>query len=440
MSITMDQDDEKQPRVLPADTAFDELRQQVDAAVSIEPISLNASLTIFLNSLARLPHASIGQRRAIYQAIQAGQESGLARIGADEATVDFRYRQLRMIIRYLELDIRAGVDVQSDGYRSTELEREHQRLETSYATRVAQQKSRAAREARLVAGEMAESFTPSEAAQCESLGTRLNFIHAKQQLRPLERGASWPTTLGPLVSYLLHVIHNESRVALLWAFLGPAVLLGLISAPYFLTGVRYILGMDVATFSLLGAITWIMFRQIIFRSSTNYVGSRVLIHLGVITPLQYALSYALIYLGIFLAVYLVLLSVGAYLNLVTLPAQWMKVLFYVLMMALGATSMGILFGSIASFWPYFLRFSAVIERFLQVFSSVFLVSEQLPEEYRKYFLWSPFAHGMQLLRSAYFDNYVSEDASLSYFLIALTLLVAISLLAERLARSNVQPM
>jgi len=434
----MSQDNEKRPGALPADGDLDVLRHQVDAAAGVEPVSLDVSLTIFLDSLARLPHDTIGQRRAIYQAIQAGQESGLVRIGADDMTVDFRYRQLRMIMRYLERDIRAGVDVLAEGYRAVDLEREHQRLETGYATRIAQQESRAARAAGLLAGKSA-FLNPSEVAQCTSLSTRLKLIHATQQLRPLERGASWPTTLGPLLGFLLHVIHNESRVALLWALLGPAVLLVLISTPYFLTGVRYILGMDVPTFSLLGAITWIMFRQIIFRCSNNYVSSRVLIHLCLITPLQHALAYALIYLGIYLVVYVVLLSVGAYLNLVTLPAQWMLVLFYVLMMAMGATSIGILFGSIATIWPYFLRFSAVIERCLQVFSSVFLVSEQLPEQYRGYFLWSPFAHGMQLLRTAYFDNYISHDASLSYFLIALVLLAAISLLAERLARCNVQP-
>jgi ABC-type polysaccharide/polyol phosphate export permease len=432
--MDMSQGNEKQPGASPADSDLDVLRQQVDAAVSIEPVSLDISLTIFLSSLARLPHDTIGQRRAIYMAIQEGQKSGLARIEADDTAVDFHYRQLRMIMRYLELDIRAGVDVLADGYRSPDLEREYQRLETGYA-------KRAARTLADKSGMSAATpFTPSEAAQYASLSTRLELIHATQQLRPLSRGASWPTTLGPLLGFLVHVIHNESRVSLLWALLGPAVLLGLISAPYFLTGVRYILGMDVATFALLGAITWIMFRQIIFRSSNNYVASRVLIHLGVITPLQHALAYALIYLGIYLVVYLVLLSVGVYLNLCTLPAQWMTVLFYVLMMALGATSIGILFGSIATIWPYFLRFAAAIERFLQVFSSVFLVSEQLPEPYRKYFLWSPFAHGMQLLRTAYFDNYTSHDASLSYFLIALVLLATISLLAERLARCNVQPM
>lgn len=438
MSVYMSQENEIKTAVLSADDDLNLLRHQVEASVDIDPVSLDASLTIFLDSLARLPHATIGQRRAIFQAIQTGQESGLVRTGADEMTVDFRYRTLRMIMRYLERDIRAGVDVLAEGYRSPDLEREHQRLEAGYATRVARQKRQDAHTAGLVDGRSA-LLTPSEAAQCASLGKRLRHIHATQQLHPLGQGSSWPTTLSPLLNYLLHLIHNESRVALLWVLLGPAILLVLISTPYFLTGVRYILGMDVPTFSLLGAITWIMFRQIIFRCSNNYVSSRVLIHLCLITPLQHALAYALIYLGIYLMVYVVLLSFGTYLDLITPPAQWMTVLFYVLMMAAGATFIGILFGSIATIWPYFLRFSAVIERFLQVFSSVFLVSEQLPEKYREYFLWSPFAHGMQLLRTAYFDNYISQDASLSYFLIALVLLAAMSLLAERLARCHVQP-
>ena len=75
-------------------------------------------------------------------------------------------------------------------------------------------------------------------------------------------------TLLALFVYQLHVMHGESRIALLWALVGPVVLLTLISSLYILMGTHYILGMDVQTFSLLGA-TWIMFRQIVFRSSTR---------------------------------------------------------------------------------------------------------------------------------------------------------------------------
>ena len=93
-------------------------------------------------------------------------------------------------------------------------------------------------------------------------------------------GEGWPSgrTLLALFVYQLHVMHGESRIALLWALVGPVVLLTLISSLYILMGTHYILGMDVQTFSLLGATTWIMFRQIVFRSSTAYVSARGLLN------------------------------------------------------------------------------------------------------------------------------------------------------------------
>jgi ABC-type polysaccharide/polyol phosphate export permease len=243
-----------------------------------------------------------------------------------------------------------------------------------------------------------------------------------------------------LFVYQLQVMHGESRVALPWALVGPVVLLTLISSLYFLMGTHYILGMDVPTFSMLGATTWIMFRQIIFRSSTSYVSARALLNLEGVTPLMCALVQGLIYLAVYALVFCVLITGGNALDLITLPQSWPGFLLYVVLMGIGGSAMGVLFGSLATGWHFFLRLAPVIERFLQIFSSVFFVSEQLPEQLRPWMLWSPFAHGMQLLRSAYFENYRSTDASLAYFLTALVFLGVVSLAAERLARSHVQPM
>jgi ABC-type polysaccharide/polyol phosphate export permease len=143
---------------------------------------------------------------------------------------------------------------------------------------------------------------------------------------------------------------------------------------------------------------------------------------------------------VYLVVFGVLICAGSALELITLPESWAGFLFFVVAMGGAGAAMGVLFGSIATGWHFFLRLAPVIERFLQIFSSVFFVSEQLPEQLRPWLLWSPFAHGMQLLRSVYFSNYKSQDASLSYFLTALVFLAVVSLAAERLARSNVQPM
>jgi len=135
-----------------------------------------------------------------------------------------------------------------------------------------------------------------------------------------------------------------------------------------------------------------------------------------------------------------LISAGHALGFVTLPISWPGSILFVVLMGCCAAAMGVLFGSIATFWPFFLRLAPIIERFLQIFAAVFFVSEQLPEHLRPWMLWSPFAHGMQLLRSAYFEAYQSHDASLGYFLTSLVFLMMVGLIGERLARPNVQPM
>ena len=268
----------------------------------------------------------------------------------------------------------------------------------------------------------------------------MNGLHARHQ--PRAAGEGWPSgrTLLALFVYQLHVMHGESRIALLWALVGPVVLLTLISSLYILMGTHYILGMDVQTFSLLGATTWIMFRQIVFRSSTAYVSARGLLNFQGVTPLMCALVQALLYVSVYLVVFVVLIGAGHALELITLPRSWPGFMLYVVLMACCAAAMGLLFGAIATFWHFFLRLAPVIERFLQIFSGVFFVSEQLPEHLRPWMLWLPFAHGMQLLRSAYFDAYASQDASLGYFLTSLVFLMVLALAAERLARPNVQPM
>lgn len=283
-------------------------------------------------------------------------------------------------------------------------------------------------------------LSPAEAGDLAILRRRLHALHAGYRPRDVDDGRPRLRTLLPMFIYQLHVMHGESRIALLWALVGPVVLLTLISSLYILMGTHYILGMDVPTFSLLGATTWIMFRQIIFRSSTSYVSARGMLNFRGVTPLMGALVQAFIYVSVYLVVFAVLIGAGSALGLITLPESWASFALFVVLMGACGTAMGVLFGSIATAWHFFLRLAPVIERFLQIFSGVFFVSEQLPEQLQPLILWSPFAHGMQLLRSVYFNSYKSQDASLAYFLTSLVFLAVIALAAERLARSNVQPM
>jgi ABC-type polysaccharide/polyol phosphate export permease len=421
------------------------------AAWRLDPAALfeaKATPAVLLKPLvARLqgePHDSVAARRAVYEAVQAELDAEIARSKVDETLADFSRRRLRVIVRLLEMDIRDGVEVFAPGYMPAKLVAEDERLAAAHARRVERRKQDEAREARRHASRndiaLEVEVAADEAGDLAILRERLQDLHEGHdpshsvKVRPVGR------TLLAMFIYQLRVMHGESRIALVWALVGPVVLLTLISSLYILMGTHYIMGMDVQTFSLLGATTWIMFRQIVFRSSTAYVSARGLLNFQGVTPLMCALVQAFIYVSVYLVVFLVLISAGHALELITLPKSWPGFLLYVVLMACFGVALGVLFGSIATFWHFFLRLAPIIERFLQIFAAGFFVSEQLPEHLRPWMLWLPLAHGMQLLRSAYFEAYASHDASLGYFLTSLVFLMVLALAAERLARPNVQPM
>ena len=418
---------------------------RLDPAALFEPKATTAVL--FKPLLARLqgePHDSVAARRAVYDAVQAELEAEIARSAVAEDRADFSRRRLRLIVRLLELDIRAGVEVFAPGYMPDKLEAEDERLAAAHARRAERRKQEEAREARRHASRndiaLEIEVARNEAGDLAILRDRLRVLHERQTPDPSGNSRPRGRTLMAMFIYQLRVMHGESRIALVWALVGPVVLLTLISSLYILLGTRHILGMDVRTFSLLGATTWIMFRQIVFRSSTAYVSARGLLNFQSVTPLMCALVQSFIYVSVYLLVFAVLISAGYALDLVTLPVSWTGSILFVVLMGCFGAAVGVLFGAIATFWRFFLRLAPIIERFLQIFASVFFVSEQFPEQLRPWLLWSPLAHGMQLLRSAYFEVYDSQDAGLSYFLTSLVFLMVVALIGERLARPNVQPM
>jgi capsular polysaccharide transport system permease protein len=226
----------------------------------------------------------------------------------------------------------------------------------------------------------------------------------------------------------------------MWTMLGPVVLLALISALYFLSGTHSILNMDVPTFSMIGATTWIMFRTVIFRSAASFHGARWLINIRPFSPLMVGLTQGAMYLCAFGVVFPVLITGGNIVGLFDLPNDGLATAFWIVCVGIFALAIGVIFGSVAVVWPYFLRFAPVIERSLQLVSSVIFVSEQLPMDLRPYVLWSPLAHAMQLLRSAYFAGYKSDDANAEYFFMSLGLLIVTAILVQGSVRWRSAPM
>ncbi|MET3524073.1 ABC transporter permease [Mesorhizobium abyssinicae] len=412
---------------------------QIRALVGEPNRDIRTIVQIILNGLPAFPNAD---RRELYQRVHDGTDAAIKERGLSEIAADYWTRRVKGAVRMLEADLRKGVDVFASGYLPNGLAEFDAKLEAGYRLRLRQMRVTRARKERRRATREDRAHVipvlPDEAADLARLRPLLDYLHAVQ--RPTHHGTV-PRfqTIGPLFFLRLLLIQADSRIALIWLFVGPLVIMVLWSSMYILNGMRFVLGMDTVTFTLTGVVVWVMLRQIVFRSSEAYVSARGWLNLEPISPVLLSVMTGGVYLLVYLFVLSAMIGFGRFLGVISLPDDVLGALSCIAGIAVIAVSMGIIFASIASRWHYFMRFSSAIERFLQVFSSVFFVSEQLPYEYRSYFLWCPLAHGFQLLRSAYFVAYKSQDASPNYFLVSITVFVISALVADRLARPNLQP-
>jgi capsular polysaccharide transport system permease protein len=400
-------------------------------------------LAMVLESLRSERHETVGERRRIYDAIARGFERGVDSGDPQSEYAELRRRQLRTIIRLIEADARAGDQSDFDeDYRPAGLDEALKPLLQGYRRRRKradqEQISRARRQAVLADEAYTIAVPEEEEGDLLYLRELLAEVDAGKTSKP-RRDYPKLRAFGALLRYQFVLLRSESRVALIWTLIGPAVLMALLMSGYFLAGIHSVLNMDVPTFAMLGSTSWFMLRQIIFRSTAAVHALRTLLNLRPYTPAMLGLGQGLIYMCAYTRVYISLIGGGYLGGLFTLPDNVPGVALWLTCIGLMALALGTIFGSIAVIWPYFSRFAPVIERALQMVSSVILVSEQLPVQYRWIVLWSPLAHAEQLLRSAYFEGYKSEDADPRYFFIWLGCVTLVAFVSQRLVRSRSVP-
>jgi ABC-type polysaccharide/polyol phosphate export permease len=437
--------EQRRAGILPTDpqaTALQQAYNRAAALVGDTDVTVHTILQVALDSLAAFPAKELADRRTLWDRLSMGVQAGIEKRQLSEAAAAYWTRRVGLVVRGVENDLRRNVDVFAEGYAPDGLVATDQQLRARHRTLMRQERAGKLRGARRQATRDDVAHTvpmpPADVADLAALRPLLDRLHDTQ--RPVGAYVPKILTVLPLFYLRLQIIQSDSRIALIWVFFGPVVLMTIISSLYFLSGLHFVMGMDVLTFTLTGSVTWIMFRMIVFRSSESYFGGRAFLHFEPVTPLIMALVNSAFYLVVYLIVETVLIIAGHSINVITLPDNIPGVLACITGVGAVAASFGLIFAGIGSKWEYFIRFAPMIERALQLFSGVFFVSEQLPEVYRKYVLWWPLSHGFQLLRSSYFVTYKSYDASVTYYVVSIILFLAAGFTADRLARSNVQPM
>ena len=239
--------------------------------------------------------------------------------------------------------------------------------------------------------------------------------------------------VAALVMRQMHLAMSRDRSYYLWLIVETFLQIGLIIFGYWLLGHEFVLDMPAAVFAIVGASAWLMFRTTI-RMMLVSESMAAITQFPKVFYIDVLVSQA-IFVGIFylliVAVFLAGVDYFGYVFHVESVLAFIVWWFALWLLAFG-TGLACAGLSLRATWGR--RFVQIAVRMLVIFSGVAFVTEQLPLDYKVYFLWSPVLHAIQSLRDALLVEYDSVDADAFYFFAALVLVLAFGLAMDRSAR------
>lgn len=399
---------------------------------------------IVKEAVLALSESTIISRRAAYERVSKEVISRLENRSppvAPDAAI-YEIRLFHYTTRYLERDIRAGIDVSPDDYVPTGLATLREKLASGHEATL----KRSMLLRRLEAWQRAirEGVTVAD----DNDDGSNTILSLKKTLIALDRASlqKGATAIGyririihALIIHRIHLLLTTGRYIYFWMVLEIVLLVTALMLIHSLLGWHHILSMDVATFAATGVAGWIMIRRTITDVAQALTNSRYVINFSMVAPISAAVSGALFGMPIYLMATVGILAVGYTLDLTTLPNRPVAVLVIWLGLWLTGCAIGLIFGAILARWHFFRRIVPLLTRVLVFFSSIAFVSEQLPEDLKPWILWNPIANGMQLYRDAYFAGYTTADAQPLYFIGCIVALLIAGVSLQWSTRKRIQP-
>lgn len=375
-----------------------------------------------LRRVIEMKGATIGRERvAIYKAAQAAMQSAF-----DRAETPVAPRRRAEETRRLSAAIRE-IEAQ---YRAEREEQERQSAHQAHAT------------SRAIVAAMDSLELEDEDPACADLEPeplRLEPLPAPPP-RP-EKAARESLSaylkerldvIRALIEQRLHLASSRDKGHHIWLVVEPSYQVGFVVATYWLMNKMFIMDVYAAPFAVVGVGAWLMFRTTVLKLISHTAGASQA-QLSRISRLDDLASHAifvgLLYLFVVIAMLSTLAAFGYTFKINNAPlalAWWFAIWIF-------AFGLGMSGAALASKYYWARKAMPLVLRKLMVFSGIVMVTEQLPDPYKVYFLWNPLLHGIQSLRGALFLQYNSVDAEPLYFIFAALMSLAIGLASERAA-------
>jgi capsular polysaccharide transport system permease protein len=350
-----------------------------------------------------------------------------------EERKEIEIRTFRTLVRAIEADISAGVDIQADEYHPTGISEVRARLEQRLMPKSRPQIMRGGDENQYV------NFLDVNNEATNSFLRRLpDLLRQHGEVARMNEKSLMLTRLRCIWAVFnadLKAMGNESRIALAWLFVRPVLFTSLIVAFYYIMGTRQIENMEVPGFAVLGIMSFMLFTQTAVRVASSLHARRNLMILPAIKWIDVMMAEALVYFSIYTLAMVALMAICVYLGIASHPDN--IVLFTGIWLSIWASGLllGMILSSVRAFWPFSIKLMPIFFRIVMIASGIFFVTEQFPSDISYWLLFNPLLHAVQGLRDAYFEGYVSPDVDLRYFFLSVLLMAPFAVILGRSAKS-----
>lgn len=244
-----------------------------------------------------------------------------------------------------------------------------------------------------------------------------------------------------LVNLLLRRHTQEAvvidRLHFIWLVVEPMFQIGLIVLLYWVMQHTYVLDMPAIPFAVVGIGGWLMFRTVLRHVTTGAGREMGILNYPLITRFDIVLSRAIFYGLLYLMIVFLITWLVWYFGFGGGIAHLTLFLWFWFVLWIFAFGFGLACMTLIDVYPALRKLIPLLLRKLIYLSGVVIVTEQLPSEYRIFFLWNPICHALQLLRSAMFLEYQTEDGSAIYLYAWALGSLVFGLAAERANRKKV---
>lgn len=239
-----------------------------------------------------------------------------------------------------------------------------------------------------------------------------------------------------LVMREVHTLYGNTRLGYLWAIIQTAFGIGVFWGFREVMGAHAPHGMGMAVFLLCGFIPWNMFKDTLTRCMKAVSANQALLTFPQVTELDLMLARTVVVWGTqFLSAVVILSFAAACGHHAELrePASLVAMLFFAPLLGMG---MGLIFASLARFWPTLDKLVPMCLRILFFASGVFFYVSELPARLADVLLLNPVAQLIEWQRYGFSASSAAPAYNIGYIAAWCAISLCTGLLLERHARGR----